>query len=125
MVYLGTLFPYHFAINGNTLQERILIKKYIKLTNDSKLNLNIEKLELVEKPNNLPKFKTFKQAVDFVNNLEKDNFIDDAEEAIKTKKGNCLAKARILYFVSKQLNEKVTFRYNNSHVTTCYKGTII
>lgn len=49
-------------------------------------------------------------------------FVDSADKAYKIKEGNCLAKARFVYFTS---NEKVDVVLKNNHALIKHKGKYI
>lgn len=111
------------SINGHCCVDDIKIERI-----ESKrllIGVEIGKIYRIKEPKNLPKFENAKQAIEFVRKIPYDYWEDNPSNVLNLKRGNCLGKARLLYFIGKRNNYKFDFEKTESHITLKYGGDLI
>lgn len=111
------------SINGHCCVDDIRIERI-----ESKrllIGVEIGKIYKIKEPKNLPKFENAKQAIEFVKKIPYDYWEDNPDNVLNLKRGNCLGKARLLYFIGKRYKYKFDFEKTESHITLKYGGDLI
>lgn len=104
----------NLSVNGHTLVDDILIKhiETVKILPC----LEIGRITKLDKPENLPIFKSEDEAINYVKAIPYDLWEDDPINVLTYKKGNCLGKCRLLYFIGKNQGYKFQFYKTETHI---------